>query len=121
MAKAIKAALLSGLLFPGLGHFYLKKRKTGAVLALAALAGLYLGLADLFDQAMGLAEKVESGEIPMNVAAISEAIASQPPDPNAWLVTLAWYAFFFAWVIGIADSFRVGYREDHTIPRQPEN
>ncbi len=63
MNKPMKAALLSAFVFPGVGHFLLKKYIPGTVLAGTAFAGLYLLIAKTVETALQIAEKIQSGEV----------------------------------------------------------
>ncbi|MFO7606115.1 MAG: hypothetical protein R6W72_07445, partial [Desulfurivibrionaceae bacterium] len=74
MRKSVKAALLSGLVLPGIGHFYLKRFITGALLLLATLASLYLIITVVVERAMEIAARIVKGEVSPDVAVISEMI-----------------------------------------------
>ena len=47
MKKSMKAALLSAFVFPGAGHFFLKKHITGTVLAVFIIS-LFVGIIDSY-------------------------------------------------------------------------
>jgi hypothetical protein len=47
MKKSMKAALLSAFVFPGAGHFFLKKHITGTVLAVFIIS-LLVGIIDSY-------------------------------------------------------------------------
>lgn len=112
MGKTMKAALLSALVFPGAGHFFLKKHITGTVLAGAALASLYLVISKMVERALQIAEKIQSGEVQLDVAAITELISKQPTGTDAQLLNIAWTVLILSWLIGIVDSYRVGRIQD---------
>lgn len=108
MSKAIKAALLSALVFPGAGHFYLKKTIAGFVLAGAALIPLYLIIAPLVGRASQIAEQIQRGAVPPDIAAITELLSKPSTETDPWLLNLAWAVLLFSWLIAIADSYRIG-------------
>ena len=108
----MKAALLSALVFPGLGHFYLKQRIQGFLLAGTALAALYVIVSRAADQAMQLSDKILRGEVAPDVTSITEALASQPADGGSSLMTIAYAALVITWLIGIVDSYRSGRKPD---------
>ena len=108
MSKAIKAALLSAFVFPGTGHFFLKKHIIGTLLAGAALASLYLVLSRMVGRALQIGEKIQRGEVQLDVAAITELISKQPTGTDAEFLNFAWIVLIISWLIGIADSYRVG-------------
>jgi hypothetical protein len=108
MSKAIKAALLSAVVFPGTGHFFLKKHVVGSLLAVAALASLYLVISRMVERALLIVEKIQRGEVQLDVAAIAELISKQPTGTDAQLLNIAWAVLIISWLIGIVDSYRVG-------------
>ncbi|MDF1577122.1 MAG: hypothetical protein RQ753_04955 [Desulfurivibrionaceae bacterium] len=108
MRKSVKAALLSGLVFPGFGHFYLKRFITGALLLLTTLASLYLIITVVVERAMEIAARIVTGEVSPDVAVISEMLAKQAESPEARIANLASIVLLAVWLIGIFDSYRVG-------------
>lgn len=108
MSRSLKAALLSALVFPGLGHLYLKQRLRGIVLAGVTLVALVLVTSSAVDTAMQLSDAILRGELQPDAAAIAGALAQQPPDGDALLVNGAWAALLVAWVFGIIDAWRAG-------------
>ena len=108
MNKPMKAALLSAFVFPGVGHFFLKKYVPGAVLAGTAFTGLYFLTAKMVEKTLKISEKVQSGEVPLDVATITELVSKQATGTEAQLLDVAAGVLFIAWVIGIVDSYRVG-------------
>lgn len=108
----MKAALLSAFVFPGAGHFLLKKYVAGAVLAGIALAGLYYLIAKTVEKALRIAEKIQSGEVQLDAETITELVAKQATGTDAQLLDIAAAVLFVSWLIGIADSYRVGRTRD---------
>jgi hypothetical protein len=99
MKKSNKAVLLSALVFPGAGHFLLKKHISGAILATASLAALYLIISNMLERAQQIADKILSGEVNLDEAAIAELLSRQPSGGESWLT-------------GIVDSYRCGRAQD---------
>lgn len=108
MTKSLKAALLSALIFPGVGHFFLKKNLSGIALSGIALSGLYCIVSQMVERALQITDKIQHGEIPLDVAAISELISKQPTGADAKLLNIASTVLIISWLIGIVDSYRVG-------------
>ena len=61
MKKSNKATLLSGLIFPGAGHFLLKKHVIGAVLACTSLAARYFIITNMLNRAQEIAGSYRCG------------------------------------------------------------
>ncbi len=112
MNKPMKAALLSAFVFPGVGHFLLKKYIPGAVLAGTAFAGLYFLIAKTVERALQITEKIQSGEVQLDVGTITELVSKQATDTEAQLLSIAAAVLFISWLIGIVDSYRVGRAQD---------
>jgi hypothetical protein len=112
MNKPMKAALLSAFVFPGIGHFLLKKYIRGAVLAGAAFAGLYLLIARTVETALQIAGKIQSGEVQLDATTITELVSKQATDTEAQLLNIAAAVLIISWLIGIFDSYRVGRAQD---------
>lgn len=108
MSKSIKAALLSALVFPGAGHFYLKKHLSGVILTGAALASLAVVISQAVARATQIAEKIRLGEVPLDIAAISELISKQPTGTAADQLNIATTVLIIIWLIGIIDAYRIG-------------
>jgi len=108
MKKHTKAALLSIFIFPGVGHFLLKKRIQGALLAGTAFVALYFLIAKTVEKTLQVFEKVQSGEAPLDIATITQLVSSQTTGTETQLLRLATAALIISWLIGIVDSYRVG-------------
>ena len=110
MTKSTKAALLSGLVFPGIGHFVLKQYVRGSILMLVALIAMSAIVRIVFQQAQAIVDRVVSGEIALDTAAISTLVAEPSNDSDSFITSVSWTVFLACWLIGIIDSYRVGIR-----------
>ena len=110
MGKSTKAVLLSTLVLPGAGHFFLKKHISGAILACASLVSLYLIIANMLERAQEIADQILQGQIAPDVATITELLSSQAPGKEAQLLDIAWAVLIMSWIIGIFDSYRCSRR-----------
>jgi len=112
MKKSTKAALLSAFVFPGAGHYFLKKHIPGIVLSGTAFAALYVVIANVVEMAQQIAVKLQSGEIRMDIAEIADLVSRQPMGAEAQSTDIATAVLIIAWLGGIADSYRVGHMQD---------
>ncbi len=108
MSKSLKAALLSALVFPGIGHFSLKKPVQGVLLSGVAIVCLYFLLTTAIEIAQQLSVKVQSGEIPMDVEIISEMVSQQLVASDDQRINMPSLLLVICWVVGVVDSFRIG-------------
>jgi len=107
MNNKIKALLLSALVFPGTGQFVLKRYHLGGILASVALISLGVILVSTVKQSLRIAEKIQAGDIPLDVIAISNQILEQPANTDGFLISTAWISLIIAWLISIIDSLRM--------------
>jgi len=110
MQASTKAALISALIFPGLGHLALQPRrgKRGLLfLAPAAVAVFYLigNVLRLTDQ---LLAELNSGKLPFDPIAITERIHASGIDNP--LTNLASLVCLLCWIGAIADALWLGRR-----------
>ena len=108
MSKSMKATLLSAFVFPGVGHFFLKKYVIATVLAGAAFGSLYFVISKTVERALQISEKIQRGEVQLDVAAITELISQQLTGTETQLFNIASTVFIISWLFGIVDSYRVG-------------
>lgn len=101
------AILLSALAFPGAGHFYLKKYFTGILLAGTTLFALYFIISRVVERAQLIADKILLGEVPLDIAVITELVTKQSAGANEQYLNYAWAALVIAWLVGIADTYRL--------------
>lgn len=108
MKKSTKAALLSAFVFPGAGHIYLKKYVAGILLAGVSFAAVYYVIAKTVEMAVEISEKIQSGDVPLDVGAITDLVSQQSGGADAKMLNIATTALVICWLIGIVDSYRAG-------------
>jgi hypothetical protein len=120
MKRSIKAALLSGLVFPGLGHIYLKRYVQGLLLASGAALAIYFVVSTAVHTALDIVEKIEGGGVPLDVKAITDLVSQQSRGTEQ-LTNVATIALLAFWTIGIAESYRVGRLQERAQDGKDEN
>ena len=104
MAKKVtNAILLSALVFPGAGHVYLKKTKTGLVLIVITLVSLIYVISDIMRRAFSVLEKIQLGTAPPDTSIIVSLIEQQPAGE---LLGMATYVIVACWLIGVIGVTR---------------
>ena len=96
MKKSVKAALLSAFVYPGMGHFYLKKHAMFAVFACAFSVPLYFIISEIMAKAENIVEQINNGEIPLDIAAISQSLSSSAVGVDAQVTQ--------AYSLGVVDT-----------------
>ena len=112
MKKSTKAALLSAFVFPGAGHIYLTKYTAGALLAGTSFAAIYYLVSNAVERAFEISEKIQSGDVQLDINAITELVSQQSTGTNVQLLNIATTALIICWLIGIIDAYRVGCMRD---------
>ena len=115
MNKPVKVALLSASIFPGVGHFFLKKYVAAFALAGTASGCLYILIGKAVATARTITEKIQSGEVQLDTATIAELISQQTTGNEAQLIDIATAVLFASWLLGIIDSYRVGRAQDNGV------
>jgi len=108
MKKSTKAVLLSVFVFPGTGHLLLKRYITGAVIVGTALLAYYILISNVFNKALGIAEKIQSGEIQPDIQVITELVLARTADTPQ--MNMAVVILFICWLVSVVDSYRLGRR-----------
>jgi len=112
MKRYSKAALLSGLIFPGIGHIVLKQYLRGSVLMLFALVALSVIVARIYQRALIIVDRVNSGDIPVDTAAIADMVSNSTSVAGSFIENIAMVVLGACWLIGIIDSYRLGVAQE---------
>jgi hypothetical protein len=112
MKKSSKAALLSGLVFPGIGHIVLKQYLRGSVLVLSALVAFLIVVTRVFQRALTIVDRISSGEIPVETGAIAEMVSNSTSGADSFIENMAVIVLGVCWLIGIIDSYRLGVAQE---------
>ncbi len=108
MKLSMKAALYSGLLFPGAGYFVVQKKLRGSVALLVTIAGLSIIIIESIHKAQIIAEKIVSGAIQLDVKVLRQQILETPGIFNPDLLSGVYFIIGLVWFVGIVDCYRIG-------------
>jgi len=112
MSNALKGALWSGLIWPGLGQVVLKRYKRGAAIMLMAGVSLTVILIKVAQLTLAILDKIESQDGMIDMGAISDAAAQvSAVSSNLGFHLLSW-VILACWIIGIVDAYRIGRQMD---------
>jgi len=107
MNKAIKAALLSALVFPGSGQFYLKRYGRGMLMLMLTLVGLAIVIVRATLVTLDSVKAMPGGGMAMDAGAIAHlaetSSATMFTDNTVILVLL-----LACWIFSVADAYRIG-------------
>ena len=114
MKRSTKAALLSALIFPGVGQFSLRRYTMGFLLTGAALASLYFIVSYAVERAFQIVDKIQQGEIAADSLSITELVSQQSMQGGAQFLNIASLVLIVCWLISIVDAIIAGRRHDES-------
>jgi hypothetical protein len=112
MKKSVKAALFSGLVFPGVGQFSLKRYARGLIFFAPAMTGLAFMLNNSIQKALSIVDKIERGEVPLDPDAIANLISATASRSESLMLAAAQWIIILCWIISIIDAYRLGKLAD---------
>jgi len=111
MKRSTKAALWSALVFPGLGHFVVRRFATGLILLCLAGWSLYSVTTSVIDTAVSLAADIQNGGMAIDSGAVGQVVA-QGTAQAGQSTQVPLTVLTLCWVIGVVDSYRVGRSQE---------
>ncbi len=112
MTRSTKAALLSGLVFPGIGHMVLKQYLRGSALIISALIASSVIVTVVIQRALTIVDRINSGDIPVEAGAIAEIISNSTNGAGSLIENISVIVLVACWLIGIIDSYRLGIAQE---------
>lgn len=106
MKPTTKAALVSALIFPGLGHLVLKRPLRGCLFIVPALLAIGFLLRTTLELANQLVDEISSGKLAIDPFRIIERIHATGVDNPA--TNAASLVILLCWVGSVADAYWLG-------------
>jgi hypothetical protein len=107
MKISTKAALFSCFVFPGVGHFYLKRLLPGLLLSFVSAVAIYLITSHAVQVALEVVEEIQGGTVLPDTETIS-ALVREKIRQSEDVTNISTISFIILWLIGIFDSYRIG-------------
>jgi len=110
MKKEMKAALLSGFVFPGVGQMYLKRVRRGLVFMIPVLLGIAIIVAMATVGAMESLKAIQAqgGQVDSN--AIRAAAEIHAKETAGYFRAIILF-IIVCWLAAIADAYRIGSKQ----------
>jgi hypothetical protein len=108
---SLKGALLSGLVFPGLGQVILKHYKRGTILILTFSASLVVILIKAVQQAFTILERIELEGGAIDMSTISKAATQASTTSDSFIFKFFLLLSILCWIVGVVDAYRVGRKK----------
>ena len=112
MNYSLKGALLSGLIFPGLGQISLKHYKRGAVIMLTVIVSMAVVVVKAVQHALVILEKIELEGGIISMDAILNATTQASTNLGSFTFNLLFLLIGVCWIIGTVDAYRIGRKKD---------
>jgi hypothetical protein len=116
MNKSTKAALLSALVFPGVGHFSLRRHWRGMLFFLPALTSLLFQIYYVFTEASVVVSQVESSPEPFDISALSILASGLESGNQLFLMNFSSWVLLVCWLAGMIDAYQLGNIPEKTVP-----
>lgn len=112
MKTEFKAALLSGLVFPGLGQIYLKRYLRGIIIIMLVLLGLSIVIGIATVGALESLKTIQSEGGTVDMKTISNLAASSTAYSMHKGIYYGVIFLFIAccWIFAVIDAYRIGKR-----------
>lgn len=106
ISKRTQALLLSGLIFPGSGHFVLQRKARGCLFLVPALIALVLVLRQIMARLDQVMAQIDSGALPLDVQLIVEKVDALSANDGP-AMTVAVGVLVACWVASLIDTFLI--------------
>ena len=115
MKKATLGLLLSGMVFPGLGHLVLKAYRRALALIVITLACFISIILTAIQHINSIMEKIQSegGIIDLDSVTLAANQAVSAADQATY--NISYFILVCCWLVGVIDGYRVGKQQDNQI------
>ena len=110
MTTSIKAALWSGLVFPGAGHLFLKSYGRGIGLIVVSAISLSIIVSHAAEQALAVVAKIQADGGNIDPSRILEMASQGSASADTQSFNIAMIVFMVCWIVGVVDAYRLGKR-----------
>jgi hypothetical protein len=105
MRQSTKAALLSGLIFPGVGQISTARKKRGWIFVALTIFNTYLILHEVITKAFEVVETMQKSGVEIDVESISNATSGLSSfSDNIYLNTLL-ITLIVIWLYSVFDAY----------------
>ncbi len=114
MNNALKGALLSGVIFPGLGQVILKHYKRGIVLMFTVFASLMVIALKAVQHTLAILDKIELEGGVIDIKTITDAAARTSSPSDSLIYNAGLLLIVICWIFGTVDAYRIGKKKDQS-------
>jgi len=107
MNRAVNAALISALVIPGGGQYYLGRRGRAMLFLIPTLAAAGYFLSQILKQANAIAEEIIDGRVALDIGAILARVHDSQMTGTT-LMNVAAGVMIVCWIASAVDAYRLG-------------
>jgi len=107
MNKSIKSALLSALIFPGVGQISAGYKKRGWLFIMISCVFLYLIIHKIIQQANSIINEMQKDGVVMTVEEVSKQTTNYIGFSDNTYLNALLILFFITWFTSIIDAYRL--------------
>lgn len=107
MKKSSKAIFLTAFVFPGFGHFLLKRYISAALLIGPSCVLLYILISTAIERALVISDKILNGEVGPDLVEITRLVSGSSTGDDASFIGYTTSALLVVWVLALLDIFRL--------------
>jgi hypothetical protein len=115
MKYAIKGALFSGLLFPGVGQIVLKNARQGVILAVATLAAMVAFVVTATRIATSSIEYLTRQGQSVDMDTIVNAANAAVNASDNLILNVSLICMVLCWIAGVVDAYITGKKMDDAL------
>ena len=108
MNKSMKGALLSALIFPGVGQISIGHKKRGWFIIFVNGVFLYMMISEIIKQTLILAEKIQKSGIALDYGSISNKTSELVSFSDNSSLNILLIFLIFSWVASVIDAYILG-------------
>jgi len=112
MKKSTQSALLSGLVFPGIGHLLLKHYLRGSILVITALTAATVIVTVAVKQALAIIDQISLDELPVDAEGMLVLASHSTSGSASAIVNMSVIVLGLCWLFGIVDSYKLGAKQE---------
>jgi TM2 domain-containing membrane protein YozV len=119
MKTAVKAALLSGVVFPGLGQIYLKRYRRGLIILILVLLAFGIIIGTVTVSALKSLKAIENGGGIADMETISNLASIDSAHSGIYLRLILLFVLC-CWLFSVVDAYKIGQRSLPAIDNEKE-
>ena len=118
MKDSIKSALISAFVYPGAGHFFLKNKLIGTILARSFSVPLFIVIDDKYTKVTHIIQQVINNQGLVDIVALTNKINQTIYMVDSTKLKYSLIVLIIIWLIAIIDSYRLGLKQSNSQKRR---